>query len=458
MEYTPALSLLGRSPRLIVAGQTPLAATPYNARMNNMNNDGQPGDSIRRNLTTLIILRWWLLGILTLSMLLAHFALHLSLDFPVLIQITLGFAVLNGITHWRLNKNHPVTIAELLAQLCVDIVSISLLLYFTGGATNPFVSYLLIPICIGAMTLPRLLTVCTAMLATLSYWWLLSWYIPVESLAPHHHGDGTSLHIYGMWLNFILSAAIISAFVSRIAYQLRTQQQLLQAQRERVLHAEQLTTIATLTAGTAHELSTPLGSIKIAIDELHQAALPADLRPEVNVIRQQIALCQQTLAQLRDRSRTSDALNPSAQSVKDWLTSTLDQWSLINPHSQLDQTLAAVDPEAFIQQDPTLAQSLINLLSNAAEHTVGPIKLFAQSTRDSSTLQIDIKDDGPNLSETIRQRWGQPFNSERSGGMGLGVFLSNSTIERHGGELQLLETASGKITRIVLPVHWHSEN
>ncbi|UTA47321.1 ATP-binding protein [Simiduia sp. 21SJ11W-1] len=419
--------------------------------MNHHNNDLQPTNSIRHNLNTLVVLRWWLLGVLSLSTLLAYQLLHLSLNYTVLAQIIVGFALLNGLTHWRLRKSHPVTLAELMAQLCVDIVGISLLLYFTGGATNPFVSYLLIPICIGAMTLPRLLTAATAALAILSYWWLLGQYIPVDSLAPHHHhGQGNSLHIYGMWLNFILSAVIISAFVSRIAYQLRLQQQLLQAQREQVLHAEQLTTIATLTAGTAHELSTPLGSIKIAIDELQQAELPEDLQPEVATIAQQINLCQATLARLRETAGSTERLAPKPYNAQRWLHETLAQWALINPRAQLQSDITAVDSQVQLYQDPTLAQSLINLLSNAAQHSQSHVGLYAKSDSERQCLQIDIQDDGPALDDTVRARWGQPFNSARNGGLGLGVFLSNSTIERHGGKLQLIDTEQGKITRIIL--------
>lgn len=132
----------------------------------------------------------------------------------------------------------------------------SVLLYLTGGASNPLVSYYLVPVSIAAATLARQLSWAVAGLAFACYSLLLVWYRPVAALAPAmHHGD-VNLHVLGMWANFAVSAGLISYFLVNMATELRRQQQHLTRQREEQLRDEQLLGIATLAAGAAHELGT----------------------------------------------------------------------------------------------------------------------------------------------------------------------------------------------------------
>lgn len=406
-------------------------------------------DALHHNLYRLTLIRWLLLAALLASLALARLSLNLVLEYAVLLWLLAGFGLINLLTQLRLRLGSQVRQWELIAQLLADLLCLSLLLYFTGGATNPFVSYLLIPLCIAAITLPLLQMLGLTLVAVACYGLLLSSYIPADSLAagPHSHHSGPSLHTWGMGINFVFSALIIAGFLGSMARELRVQHQALARQREKSLRAEQLIGIATFAAGSAHELSTPLAAIKIAAHEIQPEDLPADLRPELETIRHQTRVCQQALIKLREQAQ--EAFTHNRLAAVQWLQQVLDQFQLIHPDQPIQTRLDTLQG-ASLSADPTLQQSLINLLNNAIQHSQAPIELSAGLVQ--STLIIDIVNFGSGPPEAVRQQWGSPFNSGKSDGLGLGVYLSNSTIERHGGQLHLVETPAGTRTRVQLPV------
>ena len=134
------------------------------------------------------------------------------------IGITLGLsASLCLLTALRLRGPWPVTEQEYAVQLAGDLIIHSVLLYFCGGSTNPFVSYYLVPLTIAAATLPWIYSMVLSGLALSGYTALLIWYHPLHLQGVEHEALMISLHLFGMWLNFALSAAFITFFVSKTA-------------------------------------------------------------------------------------------------------------------------------------------------------------------------------------------------------------------------------------------------
>jgi two-component system sensor histidine kinase RegB len=340
---------------------------------------------------------------------------------------------------------------------------LTLVLYFKGGATNPFVSLYLVPVAISAATLSVRFTIALAVFCSLAYSLLMFYYEPMQLLSPTHemgmHGGQHDMHaagdrsinwhIWGMWLNFVLSTLLITYFVLRIASTLRIQNAKLAAIREQQLRDEQLLGIANLAAGTLHELGTPLATMTLLAENLQAAAreTPA-IAEDAELLAQQLARCRLILQNLaRAAEQPSDQLQRVA--INDCLDRALAHWNLLKPGIPLQDNAKPI--HGYIRVDSTFEQALINLLNNAAEASPGGIKISLVEDKPAQTVNIQIRDHGAGISLDA-EKIGKPFASTRGEGRGLGLFLSNATIERLGGRVMLqAHPEGGTLTTITLP-------
>lgn len=176
----------------------------------------------RQNLWRLTFIRTLVLAAQAGSVGLAYWFDLLPLPWLQL-GVTLGFStVLCAFTAIRLRTTWPVTELEYALQLACDLFIHSVLLYFSGGSTNPFVSYYLVPLTIAAVTLPWRYSVVLSGIALTLYTLLLARFYPLQTFPIARE----NLQIYGMWLSFALSAAVITFFAARMAEELRRQEEL----------------------------------------------------------------------------------------------------------------------------------------------------------------------------------------------------------------------------------------
>jgi len=172
-----------------------------------------------------------------------------------------------------------------------------------------------VPICICAATLSGTYTIAIASLSVLSYSLLLFFHIQLPVLSPHHHqaDHSLNLHVIGMWLNFFISACLITYFIVKMAGDLRAQEAQLNRWREDQLRDEQVIAVATLAAGTAHELGTPLSTMKLLLSELRSEY--KELKPlqaDLELLQQQVSQCANTLRELvATAEKTKDGQLPS---------------------------------------------------------------------------------------------------------------------------------------------------
>jgi two-component system sensor histidine kinase RegB len=347
----------------------------------------------------------------------------------------------------------PITNKEFFIHLLVDIIFFSILLYFSGGASNPFISYYLIPISIAAITLPRSYTASIALIALSGYSLLLIHYIPVMAIAPSHMGHamaGNNLHILGMWANFAISAAIISYFVSQIATELESQQKKIAEHREQQLENEQLLAIGTLAAGTAHELGTPLNTMRLLVDEMQ---LQQTTNKDINLLSQQIDQCKITLRQLQSTANESSANQYTNQNLHSYFDQLIKRWQLMRPELNATISYAKSGLQApVIRFHPTIAQSILNLLNNAAD--ASPSEVEVNISWSESEVIICIKDFGEGFETSENNNEDQPFLSSKTGGLGLGLFLSQNTVTRFGGSISLDKLPEGgTLTKLCLPLN-----
>jgi two-component system sensor histidine kinase RegB len=357
------------------------------------------------------------------------------------------YASLTAAIWVRSRRAVPIGNAEFFIHLLADIAFFSILLFFSGGASNPFVSYMLIPISIAAITLSRGYSIALAAIALLCYSLLLKYYVAIAAIAPgHHQAADNSLHILGMWANFAISATIIIYFISRMAATLKQQEQEIAMARDAQLRDEQLLAVGTLAAGTAHELGTPLNTMKLIVDEM---LLDTDNQADVMLLNQQIEQCKTTLKQLLTTAEESQSNQLEAQSVQLYLDNVLARWQLMRPLLQ-SHIQYADSPAVNAVFHPTIAQSILNLLNNAADASE---KVDIDISWNPEMATIRIRDFGAGIDAAKLKTLGQPFVTDKAEGLGLGLFLSQATLTRFGGSVSLHNAAEGgTITQISLPL------
>ncbi len=222
---------------------------------------------------------------------------------PLLVGIGL-LAVFSVFAAWRLSQPWPVGEWETIGHIAVDTLVLGYLLYCTGGASNPFVTLLLVPIALSAAALSVRSILAVSALAGIAYLVLLYWHVPLPMPMPMHdesHG-GFSLHVAGMGVNFVISALLLGFFINRLAHALRIQQLEVQRVRERALRDEGILAIATQAAGAAHELNTPLSTMRTLLPELRREhAGDALLAEDLKLLEGQVDRCRTILREMRSR-------------------------------------------------------------------------------------------------------------------------------------------------------------
>jgi two-component system, sensor histidine kinase RegB len=419
-------------------------------------------NALHLNLQRLLVIRLIVFVCQLLALLYARFILELALDYGLIAAIFLALGLVNGALHLRLKRHASPNQLEFFLHLLVDLLGLSLLLYFTGGASNPFVSYFLVPVTIAAATLTRSYTAVLAALALLCYTLLLFFYQPLPALMPsamsgmdhalHEAGGSDSLanlHILGMWFNFLVSAALITWFVVRMAAEIRAQQERLSRYREDTLRNEQILAVATQAAGTAHEMGTPLGTMAVLLQELRvQYTSDAALQQDLALLQQQVGSCRDALRTLVQKA---DFRNQKTVvvSLREFIQALLDQWQLLRPELPCE-VFMQVGEGPQVAADSTLQQALINLLNNAADASPRGIELALHW--DSRQWTLRIRDHGEGLSREVAEQLGTRIASTKEGGLGVGWVLSQATLNRLGGSVSLYpQEGGGTLTEITLP-------
>ncbi len=404
---------------------------------------------------------------------LVHFFLGIVLAwFPMLICIG-ALAVFNLISWLRLRTHTPVSNLELFAQLCADVTALSILLYYAGGSTNPFVSLYLLPLVIAAATLPQGFTWTMAIFTTACYTVLMKYYHPLPGthsmegdteVAPGMAGHGNmhmqgampqddafNLHVIGMWLGFVISAAVVAYFVVKMANAVRERDERLARAREETLRNERIVALGIQAASAAHEMGTPLSTLAVVIGELqHETDALPEWRESLTLLDGQVRNCKRILDKLLTNAQDSSPL--AIQSMEQFIFNTLDEWQLLRPtvHHRYHCTGALPAPHGRV--DPSLRAALLNLLNNAADVSPEEIDIHVHWTDKYFTLQI--QDHGPGLSADVAANAGSAFFTTKKEGRGLGLFLANATIEQMGGKVRLFNSEKGgATTEVILPLN-----
>lgn len=386
-------------------------------------------------LRTLIALRWvavcgqlaavasaWLIG--------ARFPL-----LPVLGLIVIA-AALNLLLAWQ---RRPVTGRRALVQLGIDALQLGLLLTLTGGTTNPFAPLILVPVTIGAAALRLADTAALAVLTVALISLMALAGIPLEFVSDPLMPPRLALQL-GDWLALLISGGFLVAYVGRVSTDLSAMSKALSATQLALSREQRLQHLGGIVAAAAHEMGTPLATIKLVgaelADELDEI-LPerTDLADDLALLRSSADRCRDILHSMGNAGK--DDLHLRVAPLAQLLSEAADPHRERGIQIEIDAgELAALD----VSRDPGTIHALRNLIQNGVDFARSRVTITAARQSDDAVV-VTIRDDGPGYPAQLLPRLGDPFLTKRripdrparpDEGMGLGLFIARTLLERSG--------------------------
>lgn len=419
----------------------------------------------------MIFLRWVaIVGQLT-AILVGQYVYGLQLELG-LCYFAVGLSVIgNLVAAFVFPENKRLSERENLSMVMFDLLQLGFLLFLSGGLHNPFALLLLGPVTVSAAVLTTRSTLLAGGTAIAMVTLLSKFHLSLKT------DQGFILRVpdvflFGNWIALVIAIVFIGAYSRRITSEMHSMSDALTATQMALSREQKLTDLGGVIAAAAHELGTPLATIKLASSELmDELEDREDLRADAALIREQADRCR-------------DILRDMGQAGKDDLH--LRQAPLMTviseaaePHAHRGKAvhfshdpLAGVEmSQPAILRKPEIIHGLRNLVQNAVDFASKNVWVEGHWTAD--TISIRIVDDGTGFPPHLIGRIGDPFvgrrktpseGQDRPGyeGMGLGLFIAKTLLERSGAELSFANGSdpymsapdAAKHTGAIVEVKW----
>jgi two-component system sensor histidine kinase RegB len=410
-------------------------------------------------LETLIRIRWLAIAGQFSTVMFTAFGMRFQFDLFLCLAVIACSAALNIYLHLRYTSNFRVSENAAVSLLAFDILQLALLLYLTGGLSNPFSLLLIVPVIISAATQSLRQTILLGALAVVLISSLAFFYLPLPWY-PDQHLEIPQLLIVGTWFAIVAGLIFTAIYAFRLADESRKQSDALMA-TEVILQREQYLSSLDGLAAAAHELGTPLATIALVSKEMLRE-LPKDsaLASDARLLRSQAARCRDILQKLTSLpEHSADHIGSLS------LASLVDE--IVEPHRNFgieliarteDQTATAEDQPIF-ERNPAIIYSLGNLVENAVDFATSQVEIHA--CWDIENVSITITDDGAGYPKDLLGRIGEPYLSVRNtiginsgGGLGLGLFIAKTLLERSGANLEFTKGNKPELTGAKVVVVW----
>lgn len=409
----------------------------------------------RIQFTWLLRLRW--VAVAGQVLVFTTVELLLGLRLPWLpLAIILAFEVASNVLGAWIGKWRTPTEAWLAALLAVDMLLLTAVLHFTGGALNPFTFLYMVHIALGAATLQPRWAWGLAILGLASFGGLFLVPSLDGELALHtSHSDQLYLHLYGMYVAFGVSALFVVYFVARVKRALAEREAELTAARDLAQRQARFASLATMAAGAAHELGTPLSTIALVARELERSLPPhnGDQLQDIHLIRDQVRRCQTILQQMA--AEAGDGVGePAVEAIVAQLLEPLreERSATVNVRIAVEPVVAERPLRLPVR---AVQRALRNVVRNAVQASRAGETVEVQVSAAEQELCVEVRDRGTGMDPTVLARATEPFFTTKppGEGIGLGLFLAQAIVHQVGGQLEL-ESRAGQGTSARLRLPW----
>lgn len=414
-------------------------------------------------LRTLVLLRWFAIAGQIAAILVAVAVYQLQFEVgPSIIAIVASVAA-NLYFTALYPENKRLSEREATMMLAFDVIQLAILLYLTGGLHNPFALLLLAPVTIAATVLHLRSTVLLSCLAIFLINILSQWSVPML------RADGIPLALpelfqFGFWIALMTGVVFLSIYARLVTTEMHVMSDALVATQLALAREQKLTDLGGVVAAAAHELGTPLATIKLVSSELiEELSEMPELREDAELIRSQADRCRDILRSMGRAGKEDLHLRqaPLETVVRE----------AAEPHMDRGKTVVfAVAPiddddlrQPVILRRPEVVHGLRNLIQNAVDFADSRVEIESNWTADTITIRID--DDGQGFPQSIIARIGDPFvrrrrnfedRQKRPGyeGMGLGLFIAKTLLERSGARLSFSNSGIDEGGGAMVVVAW----
>ncbi len=342
--------------------------------------------------------------------------------------------------------------------LLIDVMTLTGLLYYSGGAVNPFACFYLANIIVGGLVLPAAWTWMLAVASVLGTIFLLAFAEPLPELGiTFAEGAGLfSIPKQGALIALTTCCGVVAHFMTVLVKELRSRENRLAEAEAQAERAQRVEALATLAAGAGHELASPLSTIAVVTKELarklERIQVDPNVRRDVDLIRSELDRCREVLQRMKSGAGEAAAEVMNQVGVEEIVK------TILEPLRKPERVEVVIDPTIRSQsvQLPlqAVSQAIRNLVQNALDASPEPSRVAIHIQQQNSDWKILIIDQGTGMSEDVLRRIGQPFytTKEVGQGMGLGVFLTRNVIAGLGGTVEFESTlGKGTTAQVTFP-------
>lgn len=395
-------------------------------------------------LRTIILLRWAAVVGQLVALFVAQQAYGLQIEMALCLLVVSVSVMGNLIAMFIFPANKRLSETENLLMVLFDLLQLALLLYLTGGLHNPFYILILGPVTVSALVLTLRSTVFLGITAILAVTLLAEFHLPLRT------DQGFLLRVpdifvFGNWVAITIAVIFLSFYSRRVTQEMHSMSDALQATQMALAREQKLTDLGGVVAAAAHELGTPLATIKLTSAELIEELddFP-ELQDDARLIREQADRCRDILRSMGRAGKDDLMLRqaPLGTLVREAAAPHMNRGKTIHFQDGLNTEDSQNQP--VVLRRPDLVHGLRNLLQNGVDFARANV--WVETTWDDETLSVRIMDDGMGYPPNMMGRIGDPFMRLRRSqpdhvqrpeyeGMGLGLFIAKTLLERSGAEL-----------------------
>ena len=400
-------------------------------------------------LNNLIKIRWIAIIGQLFAILLTFFYFRIQILIIPCLFVVLLSTLVNILSLFIKKKDDYLTDKEAFFFLLFDTFQLALLLYLTGGIYNPFSLLLIAPLIISASYLHFIFSVILSsssilIVIIISFFFIeIDW--PGKFIVPN-------LFTYGLLLSLIISLIFIAVYVYIFASSSRNISKALNQTQIALFNQKKLSEVGSLSAAAVHELSTPLNTIFLILDDLRSNKLvckSSKIKREVDVMKSQAERCKNILLKLSENPQNLKDDFFDQTTLSNIIRMNFDKFN--NKNIKLNISILKKDIEPKILFKDELMYGIGNIIQNAIQHSYKEIKINISWS--NLHINIEIIDDGDGFKKEVLDKIGTPYASNtKKNSMGLGIFIAKNLIENIGGKIYFKNNinANGSVVNIEL--------